>query len=343
MNLLRLVRLLLPLTLLIFAATASSALASTTIGQLGTPFEGGSCGGNALIQTSVESGTPYVVPTGGGVITSWQSRTGANGGTVKVKVYRPTGVLSQYYVVGEEGPHAITANKSPVFSTGVRIPVQAGDMLGMLGIGFNCTSSKPAQNGFHVSNFPMGTDPLTGTTASVEGGNGQTALEIAANVEPDADKDEYGDETQDACPADATAHALPCPVPPPAPPAPPAPDTTPPAIALSSKSTQPALKQGAVLAIVSTNENATLKATGSVSIPGAGAYSLTPASAASAANAKTTLSLGFSKTTRKKVKKALKEGKVVRASVHVVATDAAGNPNNATQSIKIVNPPTKKH
>jgi hypothetical protein len=33
----------------------------------------------------------------------------------------------------------------------------------------------------------------------------------------------------------------------------------------------------------------------------------------------------------------------VRASVHVVATDLAGNPSNATQSIAIVNPAKKHH
>jgi hypothetical protein len=35
---------------------------------------------------------------------------------------------------------------------------------------------------------------------------------INADVEPDADRDGFGDETQDRCPADASAQGLPCPV-----------------------------------------------------------------------------------------------------------------------------------
>jgi hypothetical protein len=332
-------RLLLSLSTLLFAAIASPALANTTIGQLGTPYAGGSCGGNALVQTAVETGTSYAVPAGGGVITSWQSRTGTLPGTVKIKVYRPTGVAGQYFIVGEEGPHSILANSSPSFTAGVRIPVKAGDLLGMLGTGFNCSSYYPGQNGYHTSNFPMGTDPLTGTTASIEGNGTQFALEIAATIEPDADHDEYGDETQDACLNDV-AHALPC-----TPPvvAPPAPDTTPPSLTLSSKAKQAALKAKAVIAIASANESVGLNATGSVSIPGGSSFSLTPTSGNAAANAPVSLSLTIPKEARKKIQKALKEGKKVKASVHVVAKDAAGNTSSANQSITIVKPPAKKH
>ncbi|HVY96728.1 MAG TPA: hypothetical protein VHA54_07190 [Solirubrobacterales bacterium] len=291
----------------------------------------------------------YAVPAGGGVITAWQTKTLGNPGTIKLKVFRPTGLLGQYLSVGEEGPHAVAANTAPTFS-GVRIPVQAGDLLGMLGVGLNCTSEyMPTKLGYKVQVFPMGVDPAPGSTASVESNGSGSAIEIAATVEPDVDGDGYGDETQDACPADASAHKLPCPPPAtkpepaPATPAPPAPprDTVPPALKLSSKARQAALKAKAVVASATADEAVAFKATGSVSVPGAGAFSLNPASAPGAAGTKVGMALRIPKAARAKIGKALKEGKIVRASVHVIATDAAGNSSNASQSVTIVSPPKK--
>ena len=98
-----------------------------------------------------------------------------------------------------------------------------------------------------------------------------------------------------------------------------------------------------MIGIASADEAVTFKASGSVSVPGAGAFSLVPTSAPDAANVKVNLPLGIPKAARKKIKKALKEGQKVRAGVHVTATDAAGNLSNATQSITIVNPVKKHH
>jgi hypothetical protein len=125
--------------------------------------------------------------------------------------------------------------------------------------------------------------------------------------------------------------------------APPPPDTKAPQITLSSKAKQDALKAKAVIAIASADESVTFSASGSVNVPGAGAFSLTPTTAAGAANAKTGLSLGLSKTVRNKIKAALKNGKKVSASLHVVARDTAGNTSNATQSVTIKKSAPKKH
>jgi hypothetical protein len=328
------------LSVAILACTAQAASASTKIGQLLPPYAAGACGAS-VAQTAVETGTQsYAVPAGGGVITSWQTQTGPNAGTVKVKVFRATASPTQYLIVGEEGPHSILANTSPSFSSNVRIPVQGGDLLGLHGTGTNCTSYQPGKNGYHSVGFGIGLDPLAGSVGTVEAGTSQMAVEIAATIEPDADHDNYGDETQDVCLNDPGAHVLPCT---PAPVTPPAPDTTPPSLKLSSKAKQAALKSKAVIVVASSSEAANLKASGSVSIPGGSSFSLTPAGADVGVNASTSLSLAIPKEARAKIKKALNEGKKVRASVHVVAKDAAGNSSNANQSIAIVKPPAKKH
>ncbi len=327
----RLVRLLLPVPL-ILAIFATPAAASTTLGQLLPPYAAGSCAGNGVVQTAVEPGTnSYAVPAGGGVITSWKTQTATNSGTMKLKIFRPTGNAGEYFIVGEEGPHNIAANTSPSFSSGVRIPVQAGDLLGMVGVGVNCVSYQPGKNGYHLSAYDLGVDPAVGTTATVFSGGTQDAIEMQATVEPDTDKDGYGDETQDQCPADPNAHLSPCPAPP---------KTL--VVTLSARPKQAALKAGGVIVTASANKAVTFKATGSVSTGGK-VFSLIPTTADAAAGAKTRLKLSMAKSVKNKIKRALKAGTLVRASVHVNAKDAEGNPINVTQGVTVVKPAKKRH
>ena len=338
---LRLARLL-PLSLLLSAAAASPAVASTQIGQLGEPFESGICTGTAVMQTGVAPGTnPYAVPAAGGVITSWQTQTGKDAGTVKLKMFRKTAVAGEYLAVGEDGPRQVKSNTSPIF-TGVRIQVQGGDLLGDVALGTNCNSRHIGVTSYTTTGFDKGVDPAVGTTNPVKFSTTEFSLQIVANVEPDADRDGYGDETQDACPADGTAQILPCPVIL-GPPSPPPPDLRAARIALSSRARQEALRTKAVIAVASADEAVTFTASGSVNVPGAGAFSLTPGTVPGAANTKTTIRLGLVKSVRKKIAAALKKGKRVKASIHVVAKDAAGNPSNATQAVTIKkSAPTKQ-
>ena len=84
---------------------------------------------------------------------------------------------------------------------------------------------------------------------------------VNADIEPDADHDGFGDETQDQCPSDAST-AGPCP-----PPAPPAKDTTPPAISASIAKTLKLSKNGAISFLMTTKEDASGNATGTISLP----------------------------------------------------------------------------
>ena len=87
----------------------------------------------------------------------------------------------------------------------VRLPIQAGDALGV-----DCC------NGQMAAFFGSGTSDywqpplLDGEPA--RSATGQISLELLVNadVEPDADHDGYGDETQDQCPTNAAAQG-PCP------------------------------------------------------------------------------------------------------------------------------------
>jgi Ca2+-binding RTX toxin-like protein len=88
--------------------------------------------------------------------------------------------------------------------------VQAGDVLGM-------TASKPCLLGGpgrpvedQVRYFGSATEPPKGSTQTTTNVESGWRILIAAKVEPDSDRDGFGDETQDQCPTDATIQK-PCP------------------------------------------------------------------------------------------------------------------------------------
>jgi hypothetical protein len=106
-----------------------------------------------------------------------------------------------------------------------RIPVQTGDLLGEAGLATDGAESKPAVEFCETLGAgdvigATGTNGAVGTPVLVIEEGLKLGVPITVAVEPDADGDGYGDETQDQCPTDATTQG-PCPVKA-APPAPPA-------------------------------------------------------------------------------------------------------------------------
>jgi|GEM_PF-1298223 len=330
---------------LIVAAPAS---AQYTIGQLNPPFQAGVCSPVATVQTAVQPGTAaYRIPPGeSGVITGWQTRTATNAGTAKLLVMRPAGAASEYKVLAADGPHPVPAFTSPSFG-GLRIPVQPGDAIGLYASATNCTSWFPGSAFTNVT-FGVGFDPAPGAAINAIGTGTQFALEVAATVEIDKDGDGYGDETQDGCPDNPATQAQPCVAPPAADPgpaadssAPPgapssvsAPSTPAPRLSLFGRWAQDALRQGGVVEIVATDQAATLRATGNLTIPGAKRpLPLLAATATARAGARTRLVLGLGATAKRRLAAALGRGRQVRAQVNVGARADAGA---ATASQQIV-------
>jgi Ca2+-binding RTX toxin-like protein len=66
--------------------------------------------------------------------------------------------------------------------------------------------------GDEVRYFPSATEPPKGSTQTTTDLLSGFRILIAANVEPDSDRDGFGDETQDQCPTNATIQG-PCPQP----------------------------------------------------------------------------------------------------------------------------------
>jgi uncharacterized repeat protein (TIGR01451 family) len=182
---------------------AGAASAATTIGQNGIAAADATCGrGNTFIQTGTAAGVPsYAAPAGGGIITAWSFFAGSTPGEQdKLKVVRGTATADQFFVVGEGALETMTPSALNTFL--VRIPVQAGDRLGLYTAdGNDCVSTHTPGN---TDDFIGSADPAPGTTATgiPESSSGE-AYNISARVEPDADGDGWGDETQDKCPGAA--------------------------------------------------------------------------------------------------------------------------------------------
>jgi RTX calcium-binding nonapeptide repeat (4 copies) len=209
------------LTRLILAVTAgavfatlagpSAAGAAVSLGQTGAPNL--SCDDQFYLVQSASEGYPsYAVPQGPyGVITSWsfQGYGGDAGpGTGRLFVWRPTAAPNQFIYVDSTSPEIFVAGVVKTFAA--RLPVQAGDVLGM-SASKPCLLGGPGRPvGDEVRYFGSATEPLKGSTQTTTNVESGWRILIAANVEPDSDRDGFGDETQDQCPTNATTQG-PCP------------------------------------------------------------------------------------------------------------------------------------
>lgn len=185
------------LALITFALAPSSGVAATQIGTTVTPTN--TCpAGFTFLQSE------YSAPSDG-VITRWDFQApSSNVPHLKFKVGRHvTGTT--YAGVGESGvviPVAATLNQNPV-----RIPVKAGDLIGLYSVGVgNVTCDDRPNPGF--LEFGTDSDLTPGAQTSFDTFSG-FQLDVAAALEPDADNDGFGDETQDQCPTNASTQG-PC-------------------------------------------------------------------------------------------------------------------------------------
>ena len=178
---------------------SGSASAATTIGQNGAGGPGTCGAGNTFIQTGTAAGVPsYAAPAGGGVITSWSFLAGSTTDEHdKLKVVRSNGTANQFVVVGESALEAMAPSTLNTFQ--LRMPVRAGDLIGLFTVdGNDCVVSThtPGNTDLYIA----GADPAPGATFTgiPESASGE-AYNVSAVVEPDADNDGWGDDTQDKC------------------------------------------------------------------------------------------------------------------------------------------------
>jgi hypothetical protein len=151
-----------------------------------------------------------VLAASDGVVVRWRIKVGPNPTPAALRITRPG---DSYTRTGAGTGPTVTpaANQTSTFS--VPLPIQAGDALGI-----DCCQSGPlfVLSGTGGASYVHwgasapdqqlqdGEPPRIGT-ASLNG-----KLLINADIEPDADEDGFGDETQDQCPTEASTQE-PCP------------------------------------------------------------------------------------------------------------------------------------
>jgi hypothetical protein len=193
------------------AAFAAPASASTIVGE--TPAPGDvtyECNPLEGVEDASGTGAPsYTVPAAG-VITSFRhyAADAVDGQRIRLKTWRPGASDIQFEVAGASDAESLTPGTLNEF--GARVPVAAGDMLGLatLTAGMECVfAGVPGDH--HYYDGP-GQDTPLGSSAYLTVPMSGFRWNIEATVEPDADGDGFGDETQDGCPEQGAFHG-PCP------------------------------------------------------------------------------------------------------------------------------------
>ena len=196
-----------PAAVLISTALLASPSASSAATQVGQTVDPSSsfCSQNTTWLQSTSPSNQYVVPTDG-VITSWSFLGGSIAPSqLKLKVGH-VGTTS-LTIVGESAPENPAANSLNTFSA--RVPVHALDVIGFYWPSPSARCANTSAPGY-TEVFTNG-DILPGATGSPIQPEANVQLDISALLEPDADHDGFGDQTQDQCPTNAATQG-PCPV-----------------------------------------------------------------------------------------------------------------------------------
>jgi hypothetical protein len=214
--------------LVLLWAVPGTAGAAVQLGQVAAVNPEGCAADINGVQAATVGGINYQVPVPGGVITSWSHRgiTPAPAGSGRLQIWDSTGG-DNWVLVGRSELEDFTAGLVTSFLT--RIPVDPGDRLGIRSVeeDTGCLALAPLGNiGVGEIDAP---DPAPGDERTFEDSEDGMLWNVAAVLEPDADADGFGDETQDACLGEAGPNSG-CATPPANPPQPqPPPPEQPPA------------------------------------------------------------------------------------------------------------------
>jgi hypothetical protein len=177
-----------------------AASAAQVIGQVPSSPPAGCPDDNSWVQAELAEGTSYTASSYG-VITSWSAFARATPNeTMKLMLVEQTGV-NEYRAVRKDIVRALTTPDALNTFTGLRLPIEANQSLAIFqpdqaGSDGPCaflTSFQADTMGFFSGEAP------DGVTVGYSSSFFPYRLNAQAVVEPDTDRDVFGDETQDKC------------------------------------------------------------------------------------------------------------------------------------------------
>ena len=324
---------------LILACAPSSALGAVTFGAPDVTTDGNANvasiqDGNLIFQFRAPTDRRYGSPIDG-VIVRWRVRVNTNqNGMIKLRPLRPLGG-DTFMPVSSTTEPVTTGPAQGLFTFDTRIPVKAGDLLAIQ------STVSPSSAVFTAARSTVAgavQGSLGGPTADGQTGTGSAgfSFEILTNadVEPDADGDGFGDQTQDQCTTSAATQGS-CPV------VPAAPDRSAP-VGLASFDTtlklRSALRRG-LRGFVSSTEAAAISGSAEISarigrklgLKSARTVTVATGSTSLAAPGVASLRLTFTKKAKRKLKRARKVALVLRFNL----TDQAHNTATVTRKITL--------
>jgi hypothetical protein len=252
---------------------------------------------------------PLAAP-GNGVITQWKVTVAPEAEVtipVELQVLRLDTAVRNALVVGQAAGSVAAGQNT--FSA--RIPVQAGDRIGLLGTG-----------------EPFGTIACEGAdelvVGAVEGASSSSpapyaefatiaGVPVSALVEPDADGDGYGDETQDRCPQSATTQDI-CPV-----------------VVIDS---YPLAKRRSIVVLVAVSEGARVTVGGTVKLPKRGRAKLKEVTRVLTAGRISAVKLKLPRSLRKELR-GLPRGRKLTANLTAAAANVVGAPSTDAAKLKL--------
>jgi hypothetical protein len=266
-------------------------------------------------------GVPPTAPFDG-VVVRWRVNDAT--GPLTLRVVRPNGSAFTFM----SSSQTVTATGAGVETFPTQLPIQAGDYVAFTVTPSSRIGLSPASTGDTTGAFDPST-PDGGTASLSQPPEPKSVFAYNADVEPDADHDGFGDETQDQCPTNAATHG-------PCPPPPPPPDTTPPALSAAAHAAKLS-RAGAISFFVNSNENSAGTASGTISVPKlAKVVRFAQRRVTLTAGKRTKVTLNLSKKSAALVRKALARHKKLKAKVTLRVKDTAGNQSVKKLSLKLL-------
>jgi hypothetical protein len=186
----------------LFAAVPVAASAATSVGATPPPgsMTAADCNADSGHVTRTTAGVtnPYIA-TVSGVVTEWQFQASVNPGTIAFQILNgDPNDNTTFTPVAESTPEVLAADTLNKFKT--RLPITAGQFVGLRTVTTSHGCYFLGSTGFTDFGSTAPPAPTPGSGPSSYGNaSGTAATNIAATIEPDADGDGYGDETQDGC------------------------------------------------------------------------------------------------------------------------------------------------